>query len=365
MKIAIVELYCGESGTIGFYNSQEIGIAKAYSRWGHDVIIAYPHKRINKTEVQIINEKVKILWVPCIALGVHSFYKLDFLKDYNIELVHLDADNQIYAPHVIHYCDRNHILVYNYVGALYSDASSKIKRSFMNKIASRNLQCFKMHATFVKTNYVKRQLEKQGVKNVTVAPVGLDTSVIPSLYGSKADIRKQLDLSLNKKILIFVGRLEEYKRPFEAVKLLKALDESYELILIGTGTLQSQLQLFIKQQNLDRRIHYIEKVKNTEIHKYYKAADCFLNFNEKEIFGMSILEAMYQGCPVIARHAPGPDMIVEDKVTGYLCDSDSDMLEMLSCLNSDMGIASKNRIMQEFSWNNTVKIILNELGNMV
>ena len=33
---------------------------------------------------------------------------------------------------------------------------------------------------------------------------------------------------------------------------------------------------------------------------------------------MSLLEAMYAGCPPVARHAPGPDLIIEPGTSGYL-----------------------------------------------
>lgn len=37
MKIGIIDLYKGKSSKKGFYNSQEIGIAQAYSKLGYEV----------------------------------------------------------------------------------------------------------------------------------------------------------------------------------------------------------------------------------------------------------------------------------------------------------------------------------------
>ena len=41
---AILELYCGESGKIGFYNSQELGLARALREKEIETTIVYPVK---------------------------------------------------------------------------------------------------------------------------------------------------------------------------------------------------------------------------------------------------------------------------------------------------------------------------------
>ena len=65
----------------------------------------------------------------------------------------------------------------------------------------------------------------------------------------------------------------------------------------------------------------IPRLDNNAVHAYYHACDVFVNLNDREIFGMSLLEAMYAGCPPVARHAPGPDLIIENGVSGILCDT--------------------------------------------
>ena len=42
MRIGIVELYYGESGKKGFYNNQELGVAKAFKAKGYEIIVFYP-----------------------------------------------------------------------------------------------------------------------------------------------------------------------------------------------------------------------------------------------------------------------------------------------------------------------------------
>ena len=85
-------------------------------------------------------------------------------------------------------------------------------------------------------------------------------------------------------------------------------------------------------------------------------SECYVNLNTHEIFGMAILEAMYYENVVVALRAPGPELIIEDGVSGYLCDSEEELLETVK--NTDkqtMGTQAKRRVLQNFIWENSVK----------
>ena len=75
---------------------------------------------------------------------------------------------------------------------------------------------------------------------------------------------------------------------------------------------------------------------------------------------MSILEALYQGCPVVARLAPGPNTIIEDGKTGFLCDNLSAMCEKISKIDSDMGRRGKKHVEEHFSWEAASRIFLED-----
>ena len=353
-----MELYSGKSGHIGYYNSQELGIAKAYAKLGHEVLVVFPRTDITESQTEVFTDRITILYVSAKAIGVHAHYKLNFLSELNIDLVHLDADNQMFTPHVIRYCIKNKIKYYCYVGTLYSDSDSWIKQRIMRFFSKKNIRCYRKTIVFAKTKYIEDKLRNMNVKNVHVVPVGLDLEVIPALTETKEELRQKLCLPPDRKIILFVGRLEKYKRPLEALKLIEALGKSYFVIMIGDGSLGEKIKEEAKNRELLNDIIFIRSVINREIHQYYKVADCLINFNEKEIFGMNILEAMYQGCPIVARHAPGPDMIVEDGVSGYLCNSVEQQCIRVKQVNKQMGIRAKQIILQKFNWNYSVQLFL-------
>ena len=149
-------------------------------------------------------------------------------------------------------------------------------------------------------------------------PVGLDTAIIPSIPNNRTEIRRALKIDEHARVFIFVGRLDPYKQPLDLVPLLQAAPDWYAII-IGRGSLGDELTRRLTDAGLLDRCRLIPQLPNEQVHVYYHACDAFVNLNPNEIFGMSLLEAMYAGCPPVARHAPGPDLIIENGISGLLC----------------------------------------------
>ena len=83
MRIGIVELYYGESGKKGFYNNQELGIAKAFKMKGYEIIVFYPQNDIDNIIEELVEDRIKIVYVPATTIGNHSKYDWNILKKYN------------------------------------------------------------------------------------------------------------------------------------------------------------------------------------------------------------------------------------------------------------------------------------------
>lgn len=357
MRLGIAELYCGKSGKKGYYNSQEIGLARAMKNLGHDIYVFYPDRASKRIQEEKIEDKIHVVYVPAFTIGNHSKYDWKVLLQYQIEAVQIGTDNQIFAPDFLRFCDHHRIKAYDYIGTIHTDSGSVLKKKVMDFFLSRNIKAYKSHKNFAKTKAVQQELMQAGIPDVDVAYVGLDLSVIPSITETKTELRIKNHIPLDKKVLLFVGRLDPYKRPELMVKLIEDLPDNCYGIMIGDGTLSGKIDELINQEGLSDRIKQIKKIPNEQIHQFYKLADYFLNFNEHEIFGMSILEAMYQNCNVIAFHAPGPNEIIEDRKSGFLVSSLSKMEEIISSCSEAQYNAPKDRIQYQFSWLETARKI--------
>lgn len=360
-NFGIARLYQGESGKIGYYNSQEIGLSRAMKKLGYCCYIFYPSKELTQLKEEQVEKNITIIYCPSKSIGVHGHYNWNIISKYNIDLLEIESDNQLFAPNLIKYCSKNNIQFFNYIGTIESDSNNALKRTFLSFFVKNNIKYYKKTKCFAKTNEVKKGLLKKGVNDVEILHVGLDLSIIPN----DIDIKKTINeyyIPSNKKKILFVGRMEEYKKPLLFLQLLKNLGEDYFGIMVGTGSLDEKVEQEIKNSNIVNVLK-INKVKNIDIHGFYKIADYFVNLNEIEIFGMSMLEAMYQGCNVIAIRSPGACEIIRDQETGYLSNSVKEIEEIIINNNKLNVKTIKDNVINNFTWDivaNKVDKILNQ-----
>lgn len=363
MKIGYLRLDHGEWSN-GTYNSQEIGLAKAYEKLGHEVTIFYCVFRKDPKCFTVIKltEHIRKAYLPANSLGHHAKLNMDELDSYELDLLHIQGDNLLRVPEAVKYCQRRRIQYYCYVGRIDSEKQGKLHRIMTSILSYRNCKVYINNPTFVKTPAMKKQLEQCGAKNIAIAPVGLDLSIIPLIVKTKEQLRDELELPQKTKIILCVSRLVEGKQPYDIFELAKKLEDTTHYVFIG-GWDEAAADKFrnrIQGEGLSNRFTFLPRVPNIQIHKYYRAVDFVVNFNQHEIFGMAILEAMYQGATVVARRAPGPEFIIEDKKSGYLAASLDEMAQLVCGSKIDAG-SPHNRVIDNFSWDSTASIILNQL----
>src|SRR5690606_30869788 len=116
-------------GQKGFYNVQEIGLAKELDKLSYEVII---YKLIPKTE-QFVSEKVvgcnhtTLNLIPSKHLGINGFVDLSKL-DTGIDILVYFSDTQLMVPKVYKWCKRNNVRLIPYIGVTESHSDNKIKK---------------------------------------------------------------------------------------------------------------------------------------------------------------------------------------------------------------------------------------------
>ena len=359
LTIAIPQLYCGASGRKGAYNRQEVGLARAFAALGCRALAVYPDTSLVAPEAEDLEPNVRVLYLPARALSVHAFYKSwQPLLDEGVDAVHVMGDNSLGVPGLYRFCRKHGIFFYSQLGALKSDSRTPAVRLVMDLLLRRNLAVYRRTPTYAKTPALAREMERLGVSCAGVMPVGLDTSIIPMIPGTPAEMRAELGLDPAARYLLFVGRLDPYKRPMALPPLMEQLGAEWHLIVIGQGSLAGELDAAMKP--FGDRYTRIPKLPNTAVHAYYHACNVFVNLNDHEIFGMSLLEAMYAGCPPAARRAPGPELIIEDGVSGVLADSDAALPDAVrrAAADPEMGPAAQRRVNEHFLWGNSAETAL-------
>jgi 1,2-diacylglycerol 3-alpha-glucosyltransferase len=369
MRICILALNRSREGSERLYNAQDIGLGKAFTELGHVTNVIHFEKRESPDVIEKYSDLLTISHFNVSAIGGNSIGIKKFLP-IDVDVMICFSDVQISFPQVYHHCQKNNIALIPYIGVIMSHSTNPIKRILMHVIEKRNLSLYRTLLVCAKTESIKKELLKKNVKNIVVAPVCLDKENFISEISK--DLRESLRFSIVPsffrycKVIIFVGKLVEEKRPLEALEIFYKLfqkDDSYRLIMIGSGPLKKDVENFIFNRKLDNVILLQEKIPNKDMWRYYVSADCSLNLNRVEIFGMSILEAMYYECPVVAFAAPGPEMIISDKIDGYLF-NDVEGIENLveKAISNGRLSKAKETIETRFMWTKTAEIMLQQVG---
>ncbi|MDO4188925.1 MAG: glycosyltransferase family 4 protein, partial [Lachnospiraceae bacterium] len=177
------------------------------------------------------------------------------------------------------------------------------------------------------------------------------------------DLKSKYGFSSKDKLILYVGRFVEEKRPLRAIEVFSKVhgkDEAYKLIMIGQGPMHSAIDECIRGHALEGYVTIVSHIPNKDMWEFYSMSDCFINLNQQEIFGMAILEAMYYGCKTVAWTAPGPDYIIDDGIDGYIVRSDDEVIDRI-LYKGDVSYASRNKILECFTWKATASNIVEVL----
>jgi glycosyltransferase involved in cell wall biosynthesis len=117
---------------------------------------------------------------------------------------------------------------------------------------------------------------------------------------------------------------------------------------------------------LGKRIHFDGRVDHSEIGECYKRAAVLVNPSLSEAFGMSLVEAMMHGLPVVASRVGGMTGIVEHGRTGLLVEpGDAEALAAALCeLLADparqhaMGDAGRRLALEKYTWDTATDLLL-------
>jgi L-malate glycosyltransferase len=149
-------------------------------------------------------------------------------------------------------------------------------------------------------------------KDVTVVPFGVDTNTfvpkkVSSLFQNGDFVlgsTKPLEPIYNIDILIksFSNLASQYPK--------------LKLLIIGEGSSEAELRALAKQTGYIERIVFTGRVPFNKMNDYYNMIDVLVNISQYESFGVSVIEAMSCGKPVIVSDTGGLGEIVSTPVLG-------------------------------------------------
>lgn len=174
-----------------------------------------------------------------------------------------------------------------------------------------------MDAVVTSSPFAAQQIEACYGRPATVITLGID--------------RQRLDAALpdgpSRSRLLTVNYLHPRKRVdliIEAAAELEAalaamgyLEEPPLLVVVGDGPERDRLRELAAKRGIGDRVEFAGFVADHDLPLYYWETTCYVHATRDESFGLSVIEASYCACPVVAVDEGGVQDTVEDGVTGY------------------------------------------------
>lgn len=131
--------------------------------------------------------------------------------------------------------------------------------------------------------------------------------------------RRRYGLALDKKLLLYVGRVDREKGLEVMLKALAGLPrDDIQFIVAGKGSYLAGLQQLGHGLGLGRRAICLGFVPAEELPLLFNSADAFVMLSHAELQSIATLEAMASALPVLAANARALPELVTDGVNGYL-----------------------------------------------
>jgi glycosyltransferase involved in cell wall biosynthesis len=186
---------------------------------------------------------------------------------------------------------------------------------------------------------------------------GVDITIFnPSL--PKIEARKKLRLPLDKRIILWSGRIDPDKKLETLLRVAsKILEERKDIIILIKGRTINEsyltyLKSLIKKRGLEPFVKFdLGWTSNIFMIFYYRASDLYVHTSISEGFSLTLLEAMASGIPIIGKNASSIPEAIGDK--SLLFNDEDELAErILKVLFDDeasekIGIKLFNRVIKE------------------
>jgi glycosyltransferase involved in cell wall biosynthesis len=289
----------------------------------------YPEYRVGLPTFKIIKEIKKIN--PDV-IHIHS--------PFTIGLIGMSIAKILKIPIVATY----HTLFSEYFS--YTGSSS-----FKKEIVDKYAKCFfdRTSIVIVPSKPIKDLLKTK--RPVKVLPTPLDLKITKN------------NKKMNSKLAILhVGRLCKEKKIDIILKAFARICKKINanLIITSDGPDKERLERLCKKLEIESNVTFTGYISDKKLSELYSSSDVFVSASDTETQGLVILEAMANGCPVIARDALGFKDFIENGKNGILFNTEDELIKNISLIKRDSKLRNElikngHETVRKFNISNYVK----------
>ena len=337
-------------------------LACSFFSMGHQVHVLYskyPHEQFN------IEVPYEIHWVhhydlATINLNIFSFSNVlsPLAEKEKFDVIHGNAEEAYWTGKI---AKRNKSTYF------FTSHTPNIPITGMLKGMMRPIRFLKSINTYflrqgiieadqvVAFSHFSRDLIMKGINNTCANKIKV---ISPGVESSWFEVERKPSSGSE---LLFWGRIEEEKglrELFHALKTVSKIVKDIRLTIVGEGNRLREYKSLVSDLSLTDRVEFAGWLCGTEIQNLTARSSLGIFPSRVESFGLSVVEAMAAGLPVIAASGGAVPENIEQGVTGTLVpvnDADALARAIIFILENvkdaeSMAKAAKKGVRQKFSW---------------
>lgn len=291
-------------------------------------------KMINPNIIYFSGFTVPLKKLKSYKLAFRTYLKIKELKKYRLDVIHLQTEFSM-ANFAIAASKKYKIPLVYTLHTLYEDYLSYISKtiddhfhkSFLASLAKILISPINKVATIkiVPSRKTLALISKYYIDgDVRVVPTGIN---LTNFIEKKKDeayltkLKESLNIPSTDVVYLYLGRISPEKTIDE---LIEAFAEAYHknnnmtFLIIGDGAILNDLKELARNLNIPaNKIKFLGFIEWNNIVPYYQIADAFLNASTSETQGLTYVEALACGTPIIVKYDEVLDDVVKVGVNGY------------------------------------------------
>lgn len=324
-------------------------LKKELKKHGHHVLIVttmLPH------DSDYEDEDLYILRLPGLDLkklygyrasNIYSFKGMKELKEFQPDIIHIQTEFGIgifgkiageilnipvcYTYHTM-WADYSHYIAPGNIKAVDHAAKKIIEK--ISKIYGDS--CSELIVPSQKT---ADALREYGISNsINVIPTGLELDK----FSIKNKNQKYMDEIVaqyhlqDKFVVTFLGRIAPEKSIeilIEAMADIVKVNTNICMLIVGSGPQIDDLEEMVHQYQLDQFVYFTGPKESELVPSFYHVSDLFVSASITETQGLTFIEAMASGIPVLARYDKNLEGVIIDGRNGYFFSDKDDLVEKI------------------------------------
>ncbi len=189
----------------------------------------------------------------------------------------------------------------------------------------------------VPTDKVANLLKSYKVKSkIAVIPTGIviDKFQTDTAKSNATIIRKDLGYDDDTLILAAIGRLAKEKNTVEIIKMVSEAKDGVRLLIVGDGPYRGTIEEKVKHYGVEDMTDMTGMISPDKVQDYYNAGDVFVCASTSETQGLTYVEALASGTPLLCKKDDCLDGLIIDGVNGWQYTSEDDFKEKVEILKN-------------------------------